>query len=73
MNLQNSDSAAINPLLPGVRVYALIGFCDIHHFEDINLKLSTDGMTTGFTDMFSVLYSYMRVDSLKLYIIALKY
>eukprot|EP01036_Dinobryon_divergens_P029541 gene29541-38656_t len=41
-NLRNSDSASINPLLPGVRVYALIGFCDIHHFEDINLKLRSD-------------------------------
>ena len=31
-----SHSAAVNPLLPGIRIYAVIGFCDIHHFEDIN-------------------------------------
>ncbi len=30
----DNKSAVINPLLPGVRVYAIFGFCDIHHFED---------------------------------------
>lgn len=45
-NLQATDSsAAINPLLPGVRIYAVFGFCDIHHFEDINQKLSNDVLT----------------------------
>jgi class 3 adenylate cyclase len=43
-NLQTSGggSATINPLLPGVRIYALFGFCDIHHFEEINRKLAND-------------------------------
>jgi hypothetical protein len=42
-NLSAKDSStAINPLLPGVRIYAIFGFCDIHHFEDINRKLSND-------------------------------
>jgi hypothetical protein len=42
-NLSAKDSStAINPLLPGVRVYAIFGFCDIHHFEDINRKLGND-------------------------------
>lgn len=42
-NLSSKDSStAINPLLPGVRVYAIFGFCDIHHFEDINRKLAND-------------------------------
>jgi hypothetical protein len=30
----NNRSIAIDPLLPGVRIYAIFGFCDIHHFED---------------------------------------
>jgi class 3 adenylate cyclase len=38
----SSGSAGINPLLPGIRIYAIFGFCDIHHFEEINLKLSND-------------------------------
>eukprot|EP01040_Poterioochromonas_malhamensis_P004263 gene4263-4566_t len=38
----SSGSATINPLLPGVRIYAIFGFCDIHQFEDINQKLSND-------------------------------
>ena len=29
-----STSSVINPLIPGVRVYAIVGFCDIHHFEE---------------------------------------
>ncbi len=34
-NLSTSNkSMMIDPLLPGVRVYAIFGFCDIHHFED---------------------------------------
>jgi len=37
-----NSSAAINPLLPGLRIYAIFGFCDIHHFEDINRKLEGD-------------------------------
>jgi len=40
-----SSSSTINPLLPGVRIYAMFGFCDIHHFEDINQKLSNDVLT----------------------------
>jgi len=26
----------------GVRIYAVFGFCDIHHFEDINRLLAND-------------------------------
>jgi hypothetical protein len=29
-----SRSLAIDPLIPGIRVYAIFGFCDIHHFEE---------------------------------------
>lgn len=38
----SSSSATIDPLLPGVRVYALFGFCDIHQFEEVNNKLGND-------------------------------
>eukprot|EP00605_Chrysophyceae_sp_TOSAG23-4_P001372 GSChrysophyteH1.ASY1.ANO1.1492.1 assembled CDS len=38
----SSHSGAVNPLLPGVRIYAVIGFCDIHHFEEINRLLTND-------------------------------
>jgi len=42
-NLSAKDASSnINPLLPGVRVYAIFGFCDIHHFEDINQRLTND-------------------------------
>jgi class 3 adenylate cyclase len=47
-NLQTrkgGESGAVNPLLPGVRIYAIIGFCDIHHFEDINNNLADDVLT----------------------------
>jgi class 3 adenylate cyclase len=45
VNLKNDTSSTINPLLPGIRVYALVGFCDIHQFEEVNLLLKSDIMT----------------------------
>lgn len=39
------NSTSINPLLPGVRVYAIFGFCDILKFEDINQRLEGDVLT----------------------------
>lgn len=47
-NLQTrkgDEQGAVNPLLPGVRIYAVIGFCDIHHFDDINNNLADDVLT----------------------------
>jgi hypothetical protein len=29
-----AKSDVIDPLLPGLRVYAIVGFCDIHRFEE---------------------------------------
>lgn len=37
-----NGSSSINPLLPGVRVYAIVGFCDIHKFEFANQQLASD-------------------------------
>ena len=37
-----NGSSTINPLLPGVRVYAIVGFCDIHKFEFVNQQLASD-------------------------------
>ena len=34
LDTETSSGAVINPLLPGIRVYAIFGFCDIHHFEE---------------------------------------
>jgi hypothetical protein len=42
---QRNNSSVINPLIPGVRVYAIFGFCDIHHFEDVNEKLGKEIMS----------------------------
>jgi hypothetical protein len=33
LSLSNTSSV-INPLIEGVRVYAIVGFCDIHNFEE---------------------------------------
>lgn len=41
-NLQATSSDKINPLLPGIRVYCIVGFCDIHHFEEVLQSLSQD-------------------------------
>lgn len=39
------NSSVIDPLIPGVRVYAIFGFCDIHHFDEINEKLGKEIMS----------------------------
>ena len=42
---KGEESGAVNPLLPGVRIFAVIGFCDIHHFEEINNDIKDDVLT----------------------------
>lgn len=45
-NLDIADnSSVINPLIPGVRIYAVFGFCDIHHFDDVNQHMGQDVLT----------------------------
>ena len=34
-NMQNA-SGDVDPLIPGVKVLAIFGFCDIRHFTDAN-------------------------------------
>jgi class 3 adenylate cyclase len=58
LNLEDNTSV-INPLIPGVRMYAIFGFCDIHHFEDVNEKLGKDVMTFVNT-IAAVVHSYVH-------------
>lgn len=44
LKMDDHSSGVINPLISGLRVYAIFGFCDIHHFEDVNEKLGKDIM-----------------------------
>lgn len=44
-NLTAESGSGINPLIPGLRVYAFFGFCDIHHFEEVNEKLGKEIMS----------------------------
>ena len=45
-NLKFEDNTSvIDPLIPGKRVYAIFGFCEIHGFEDINESLGKEVMT----------------------------
>ena len=37
---KSAEGSAVDPLLPGIRVYVIVGFCDIHHFEEVLVKLS---------------------------------
>jgi hypothetical protein len=55
--LSNSGggSAAVDPLLPGIRVYVIVGFCDIHHFEECLVKLS-DGILTFVNTIASIVH-----------------
>ena len=42
LSLNGDNSTLINPLLPGIRVYCIIGFCDIHQFDFVLQRLKSD-------------------------------
>jgi hypothetical protein len=56
LSLTNASSV-INPLIEGQRVYAIVGFCDIHNFEEGNHMhaLSTLPPHLGFCFVFCTL------------------
>ncbi len=41
-NMQKNGG--IDPLIPGKKVIAIFGFCDIHHFSDVNGILHSEIM-----------------------------
>ena len=43
-NLSDDQSETLNPLIPGKRIYSIIGFCDIHHFDEVTEALEQDVM-----------------------------
>lgn len=44
-NMAVEGSAVLEPMLPGKRVYAIFGFCDIHEFDLCTEKLEDEIMT----------------------------
>jgi hypothetical protein len=45
MAVGDNGSACLNPMIPGKRVYALFGFCDIHSFDKVTEILEDEIMT----------------------------
>ena len=45
MTVEGGGSAFLNPMIPGKRVYALVGFCDIMSFDLCTEKLEDEIMT----------------------------
>lgn len=45
MAVEGNGSACLNPMIPGKRVYALFGFCDIHSFDRVTEILEDEIMT----------------------------
>lgn len=45
MAVEGEGSAVLEPMLPGKRVYAIFGFCDIHAFDLCTEKLEDEIMT----------------------------
>lgn len=41
-NMENGGD--VNPMIAGSKILAIFGFCDIHHFNDINEVLQEDIM-----------------------------
>lgn len=42
LDMQDTSGKILDPLKSGLRVYCIVGFCDIHKFDDINQKLTKD-------------------------------
>ncbi|KAL3817668.1 hypothetical protein ACHAXA_002013 [Cyclostephanos tholiformis] len=45
MAVEGNGSACLNPMIPGKRVYAVFGFCDIHSFDKVTEILEDEIMT----------------------------
>ena len=45
MAVEGKDSAVLNPMIPGRRIYAIFGFCDIHAFDLCTEQLEDEIMT----------------------------
>mmetsp|Transcript_7346 Transcript_7346/g.9166 ORF Transcript_7346/g.9166 Transcript_7346/m.9166 type:complete len:915 (+) Transcript_7346:148-2892(+) len=45
ISITDSSSTMLDPMVPGKRVYAIIGFCDIHKFELVTERLFGEVMT----------------------------
>jgi len=45
MSVEGNGSACLNPMIPGKRVYALFGFCDIRSFDRVTEILEDEIMT----------------------------
>ena len=43
-NVSKGNSGAINPLLPGKKLFAVFGFCDIRNFTDVTEVLQEEVM-----------------------------
>jgi hypothetical protein len=46
MNSSDTNAPLIDPLIPGKRVYAIFGFCDIHQFDHATERLEKDVRTS---------------------------
>lgn len=45
MAVEGEDNAVLEPMIPGKRIYAIFGFCDIHAFDLCTEKLEDEIMT----------------------------
>lgn len=42
LNINDTSGKILDPLTGGLRIYCIVGFCDIHKFDDVNQRMGVD-------------------------------
>jgi class 3 adenylate cyclase len=42
LNINDTSGKILDPLTGGLRIYCVVGFCDIHKFDDVNQRMGVD-------------------------------
>ena len=69
-NMISSDTGDLNPMIPGKKIFAIYGFCDIRNFNEITIILQEDVMM--FVNKIAKIV-HKNVDKLYIYINLFKF
>ena len=42
LNINDTSGKILDPLTGGLRIYCIVGFCDIHRFDEVNQRMGVD-------------------------------
>ena len=41
-DINDTSGKILDPLKGGIRIYCIVGFCDIHRFDEVNQRMKID-------------------------------